>query len=379
MFFLIFSLIILSQNICSQERILPGIYSTEEYFDDLENKKIALVMNHSSLIENKLLVDTLMKKNFNVIKIFTPEHGFKGNEDAGKLIKNSKYNENIIIISLYGNKKKPSKEDLYDVDIVVFDIQDVGVRFYTYISTLHYIMEACAENNKKLIILDRPNPNGFYIDGPILEYKYKSFVGMHPVPIVYGMTIGEYALMINGEEWLTNKIKCNLKIVKCKNYTHDSIYIPPVPPSPNLKNIHSILLYPTIGLFEGTIMSVGRGTTLPFEIIGHPNFYDRSFCFIPQPTTGATNPPYKGRKCYGIDLRNCDFYKEKKLNITLIIEVYHKMKQHNFFNEYFNLLAGTDKLKKQIMNGLNEEEIRKSWQNDIENFKKIREKYLLYK
>jgi len=380
MIFLIFILTIVTfQNNYSQERILPGIYNTELYFKDLENKRIALAINHSSLIENKLLIDTLIKKNFNIIKIFSPEHGFQGKEDAGKHINNDRYNDSIKIISLYGTKKKPSKEDLLDIDIIIFDIQDVGVRFYTYLSTLHYIMEACAENNKQLIILDRPNPNGFYIDGPVLEKKYQSFIGLHPVPLVYGMTIGEYAMMINGEGWLSNGLKCNLKVIKCRNYTHDSIYIPPVPPSPNLKNIHAILLYPTIGLFEGTIMSVGRGTQFPFEVLGHPQFKEKLFYFIPESLPGATNPLYKGKKCYGIDLRNEHFYKDKKLNINLIIEIYNNMKfKNNFFNDYFNYLAGTDKLAKQIMSSFSEDEIRKSWQNDIKNFMKIREKYLLY-
>lgn len=380
MIFLFFYFIITTfHNTYSQEKILPGIYNTELYFSELNNKRLALVINHSSIIENKLLVDTLLNSNFRVIRIFTPEHGFKGIEDAGKNINNSKYKDSIDIVSLYGKKKKPVKEDLSDIDIVIFDIQDVGVRFYTYISTLHYIMEACAENNIPLIILDRPNPNGFYVDGPILEKKYKSFVGMHPVPIVYGMTIGEYALMINGEGWLSNGLKCNLKIVKCKNYTHDSIYVPPVPPSPNLRNIHSILLYPTLGLFEGTIMSVGRGTSFPFEVIGHPQYPIKTFSFVPKSTIGATNPLFEGKKCYGIDLRNTKFYLNKKINISLILETYNLMKSNkNFFNNYFNYLAGNEQLMQQITSGLSEEEIRKSWEQDLENFKKIRKKYLLY-
>ncbi len=377
--FLLVVFIIHLQNIYCQNKILPGIYQTEEYFHLIKNKKIGLVVNHSSIINNTHLVDTLLSCNFKVVKIFSPEHGFTGKLDAGKHVKNEKLSSNIEIVSLYGKKKKPDKKDLEDIEIMIFDIQDVGVRFYTYISTLHYVMEVCAENNVPLILLDRPNPNGFYVDGPVLKTEYSSFVGLHPVPVVYGMTIGEFSLMINGEKWLSNNLICDLTIVKCKNYTHDSLYKLPVSPSPNLKSMQAIYLYPSLCFFEGTIMSIGRGTEFPFEVIGHPDYPDKNFYFIPKSMPGAKQPLYMGIKCYGIDLRNADFYKSKQINLSLLISTFKKMGSKNsFFNNYFKYLAGTNELYLQILNNLQENEIRKSWQKDIEKFKKIRQKYLLY-
>ncbi len=386
--------IIASSFACSQNQLkqkLEVIYSedvkvgaerTEIYFPLLTEKSIAIVANHTSLIKNTHLVDSLLNLGININKVFSPEHGFRGTADAGARIDNKTDKKTgLPIISLYGKNKKPKKEDLSDIDIVIFDIQDVGARFYTYISTMTYVLEACAENNIPVIILDRPNPNGFYVDGPVLEKKYKSFIGMHPVPVVHGMTIGEYAKMINEEGWLKDGIKCDLNIIKCLNYDHAKLYQLPVRPSPNLPCMNSIYLYPSLCFFEGTIISVGRGTNTPFELIGHPDFSDGDFTFTPKSFPGASlNPPYKNISCLGYYLK--DFFKDKdmnKIHLNLLIEMYDFFKDKNdFFNSYFDRLAGTSELRKQIIAGKSEEEIRKSWQKDIDRYKKIRKKYLLY-
>ena len=289
--------------------IQVGAEQTQKYLPLLKNKRIALVANQSSLINSTHLVDSLLALNINLVKIFSPEHGFRGNADAGEVVSdNIDGKTGIPVISMYGKNKKPQSENLKDVDIMVFDLQDVGVRFYTYISSLHYVMEACAGNNIPLIVLDRPNPNGFYIDGPVLEKEFTSFIGMHPVPIVYGMTIGEYAKMINGEKWLKNEVKCDLTVIKCENYTHNSLYKLPVKPSPNLPDITSVYLYPSLCLFEGTIMSVGRGTKFPFHCYGHPDFKIASFKFKPVSIPGAAkHPKYEGKTCNGINVSD---YKE---------------------------------------------------------------------
>jgi len=280
-----------------------GIDRLHLFIDSLKNKRIAVVSNQTSVVNGIHLVDTLLALQLQVIKVFSPEHGFRGQGDAGEKIGNSvDERTGIPIISLYGNNKKPTESQLADVDIVIFDIQDVGVRFYTYISTLHYVMESCAEQTKKLLVLDRPNPNANYIDGPILELPFKSFVGMHPVPIVYGMTIGEYAMMINGEAWLEKQLNCNLWVIPCINYTHETSYKLPVAPSPNLKSEQAIALYPSLCLFEATTVSVGRGTNTPFEVYGHPNFPKNYFSFTPISKVGAKNPPQINRLCYGFDL-----------------------------------------------------------------------------
>jgi uncharacterized protein YbbC (DUF1343 family) len=287
------------------------------------------------------------------------------------------------VYSLYGSYKKPNDAQLKELDVVVFDIQDVGARFYTYISTLHYVMEACAEQKKLLIVLDRPNPNGYYVDGPVLDTAFKSFVGMHPVPVVHGCTVGEYARMINGEGWLKNKVKCELKIIKLKNYSHKTNYVLPVKPSPNLPNMSSIYLYPSLCFFEGTNVSVGRGTKHPFELIGKPNCKIGSDTFTPRHLPGiADHPPYEGKLCTGFDLRNygsniAPF--EKKLNLYWLIELYkNDTNQSAFFNDFFDKLAGTNKLKQQIIAGQSEDEIRKTWQADLQIYKKTRWRYLLY-
>lgn len=363
--------------------IITGAQRTEVYIPKLAGRKIAVTVNHTSLIGSTHIVDSLLSLGINVARIFSPEHGFKGKAEAGEYYADSISSVNDIrIISLYGKKRKPSPVDLEGIDIIVYDIQDIGVRFYTYISTLHYIMEACAGNDIPLLILDRPNPNGHYIDGPVLDIKYKSFVGIHTVPVVHGMTTGEYALMINGEGWLDKKKTCRLEVVTCENYKHTSFYILPENPSPNIRNMRSVYLYPSLCFFEGTIMNEGRGTGYPFQVYGHPDFKDSDFSYIPGTIPGAVNPRHKDVKCYGVDLRDIPLetlQSEARINLSYVIGAYQNMqKGDQFFNSYFNNLAGNDILRKQITDGLSEEQIRDSWQENLEYFRKIRKKYLLY-
>ena len=344
---------------------------------------MAVVANQTSLVKNRLLIDTLLSLGINITEIFAPEHGFKGEEDAGATVKNSKLKSNIAIVSLYGEHYKPTPDDLKNVDVVVYDLQDVGVRFFTYVSTLHYVMEACAENAKELIVLDRPDPNGYFVDGPVLDPQFKSVVGLDPVPIVYGMTPAEYAKMLNGEKWLKNGVQCNLLCVPIDGYNHRDLYELPVKPSPNLPNMPAIYLYPSLALFEGTSISVGRGTDTPFEVFGAPGLQEASFTFTPSSKPGASHPMYEGQKCSGYDLK--DFG-------TILIKNYQKLylfwlkgayknspDKTKFFNSYFTQLAGTDMLQKQIEKGAPDEDIRKSWEPNLSNFKKIRKRYLLYK
>ncbi len=364
--------------------IEPGSYQLEKYLKLLEGKHIALVVNHTSVIYNTHLLDTLISRGIVIEKIFSPEHGFWGRDEAGVAVDDEKYSQSLIpVISLYGTEKKPAISDMKKLELVVFDIQDVGARFYTYLSTLHYVMEACAESNIPLLVLDRPNPNGFYVDGPVLKKEFKSFVGLHPVPLVYGMTIGEYANMINGEGWLKNSVKCDLTIIKCENYSHSSYYILPVDPSPNLREMRAIYLYPSLAFFEGTIVSIGRGTDFPFLVAGHPDYPDHKFSFIPlNENSKGLDPKLKDKTCFGIDLRKIclDSLKNKhEIDLSYLIDMYHALNRRNdFFSDYFDLLAGTDKLKKQITEGKSIEQIQESWIAEIEEFKKIRAKYLLY-
>jgi uncharacterized protein YbbC (DUF1343 family) len=367
--------------------ITTGAQQTELYLPKLKNKKVAIVTNASGIINNKHLVDTLLKHKVKIVKIFGPEHGFRGTADAGEKVKSGKDSKtNITVVSLYGSHKKPTKEDLKGIDIVIYDIQDVGVRFYTYISTMTYIMEACAENNKPLVILDRPNPNGFYIDGPIMTDKYKSFLGLHNVPIVYGMTCGEYAQMVNGEGWLKNKLTCKLEIIPLKNYDRKKFVAGlPVKPSPNLPNDTAILLYPTLGLFEGTIVSLGRGTNFPFQVIGNP-YIDKEtypFSFTPKSNTISSKPKYQDTLCYGLDARLLynSILKNKQIDLTLLNMFYnHSLnKQSVFFDNNFNYHAGNDDLKQQIILSIFPKEIREEWRPQLESFKAIRLKYLIYK
>lgn len=381
-------------NISSSDKhVMTGAEQINQYLPLLKGKAIAVFANQTSVVHQTHLVDTLTKLGIRIVKIFGPEHGFRGKSDAGEHVNNGiDIPTGIPVVSLYGNHKKPNPTDLSDIDILLFDIQDVGVRFYTYISSLQYCMEACIENNKQLIILDRPNPNGFYIDGPVLDPAFQSFVGMQPVPVVYGMTIGEYALMLYGEHWLsvqsnywtTNK---NLiKVIPCKNYDHHSLYALPVNPSPNLKQMQSVYWYPSICFFEGTILSEGRGTEMPFQVFGHPMLPDNLYGFTPVPNQGAKSSKCFYQKCYGWNLSgtNEEVLKNtgKKIQIKYLLEAYQLFPgKDSFFlkNNFFNNLAGNDILMKQIKNGFTENEIRKSWEPDIIKFKSIRKKYLLYK
>ena len=368
----------LSNSVFSQE-IIQGAERVDYYFNKLNDKKIAIIANNTSVIEtskgNTHIIDTLIARGLSVNKIFSPEHGFLGDKDDGEKFENAFYN-NIEIISLYGGNRRLKDEDIEDIDIIIFDIQDVGVRFYTYLSTLHYAMQSAARKNKKFIIMDRANPNSFYIDGPILDLKNSSFIGLHPVPIVYGMTIGEYGLMINGEGWLENNLKVDLEVIKLKNYNHKLKYEPPIRPSPNLPNIQSIYLYPSLAFLEKTEVSVGRGTTIQFQIYGHPDFKG-DFSFTPQPNFGSQYPKLKGVLSYGEDLRN--YKTSNMIELKWLINSFTQINdKNNFFRSDFDKLSGTSNLKKQIIEGLSESEIRDSWKEGLEKFKKIRKKYLLY-
>lgn len=364
----------------SPPKIVVGAERTQAYFPLLAGKKIGIVGNQSSLIHQSHLVDSLVSAKFNVVKVFSPEHGFRGTADAGAKVNSSiDPKTKLPIVSLYGSNKKPTQEQLKGIDILIFDIQDVGVRFYTYISTLDYVMEACAEANIPVIVLDRPNPNGHYIDGPILEEKYKSFVGMHPVPVVYGMTIGEYAQMINGENWLEKDFKCDLTVISLENYTHQSRYSLPIAPSPNLKSDRSINLYPSLCFFEGTSMSVGRGTETPFEIYGHPQLPSTLFSFTPKSMAGSSDPKLKGVKCYGYDL-GADTTYLSQLNIAYLIDANKQLGSDVLFknDKFFNILAGNSVFIEQLKSGKTEDEIRESWKAGLDEFRVTREKYLLY-
>jgi uncharacterized protein YbbC (DUF1343 family) len=373
------------QNDKVSERITIGAEKLDEILQLIEGKSVAVVANQTSRVGDTHLVDTLISIEVDVKAVFSPEHGFRGDADAGEKVNSKKDQKTgLPLISLYGSNKKPTKQQLEDIDIVIFDIQDVGARFYTYISTLHYVMEACAEADKKVIILDRPNPNGQSIDGPIRKNGFESFAGMHPIPIIHGMTIGEYGMMINGENWLKNDLVCDLEVVTCDNYTHDSTYSLPIAPSPNLRSDQSIALYPSLCLFEGTILSVGRGTETPFEIFGHPDlgkFPDKyDFEFTPVSSYGAKYPKLEDKKCFGKDLTQIEV-KNGILNLDWIIETHNDMDRNDYFitkNGWFDLLAGTDELRKQIEKGLTESEIRASWKEGLNAFQLTREKYLIY-
>lgn len=363
--------------------IQTGAEQTEEYLPLLKDRKVALVINQTSVIGNRLLLDSLLKLKINIVKIFSPEHGFRGESDAGEKINNQLDNQTgLPVISLYGNNKKPKLEDLKGIDIVLFDIQDVGARFYTYISTMTYLMESCAENQIDFLLLDRPNPNGFYIDGPLLQKEFSSFVGLHSVPVVYGMTIAEYARMVNGEKWLNGSLRCNLTTIPCKGYSHSSFYQLPVKPSPNLPNMRSIYLYPSLCFFEGTVVSVGRGTDWQFQVIGFPEYEKGDFLFTPVSKPGAQSPPYLNKICKGYDLSilsEKDLQQTRHISLKWLIEMYRNSPdKNNFFNIFFVKLTGNSELKKQIIDGWDEEKIRSGWQSDIDAFKKIRKKYLLY-
>lgn len=359
-----------------------GVERLHLFLDSLKDKRIAVVGNQTSVVGNTHLVDSLLGMKLNVIKVFAPEHGFRGQADAGEKVHSTVDEKTgIPLISLYGNNKKPTEEQLSDIDIVIYDIQDVGVRFYTYISTLHYVMEACAEQKKQLIVLDRPNPNGHYIDGPIREPQHKSFVGMHPVPIVYGMTIGEYAMMINGERWLKDSLICDLWVIPCKNYNHKIKYSLPVPPSPNLRSDLAIASYPSLCLFEATTVSVGRGTDWPFEVYGHPRFPVTDFCFVPISMIGAKSPLHENKECHGFDLERNNQRRKYEINLSYLIKAKDLLGDSiPYINQpgFFDRLAGTSALREQINMGWSAKEIRETWEPGLQSFKAIRKKYLLY-
>ncbi len=384
-----------------QEKIITGAERYDIYIPLLKDKKVGVVTNQTGVITNQIIgtvyvqdprqepktkvtniltsiVDNLISQKIKVQKIFAPEHGFRGTADAGEHVVDGKdTTTGLPIISLYGNNKKPKPEQLEGIDIMVFDLQDVGARFYTYISTLHYIMEACAENHIPLIILDRPNPNGAIVDGPILEKEHTSFVGMHTIPLLHGMTIGEYARMINGEKWLKDGIQCDLKVIQCLNYKREMAYSLPIKPSPNLPNDQAINLYPSLCLFEGTNVSVGRGTEKQFQIYGSPFLPKSDFSFTPIPNFGAKEPVYKDQLCNGEDLTTTT--KVGQLELKWLIKAYNStLDKTKFFNDFFTKLAGTKKLQQQIENGVSEIEIRKSWEKGLKDFKEMRNKYLIY-
>ena len=393
LFFVLFSLQdgIAQKN--QRDAILTGADQTNLYLHKLQGKRVAIFANQTTTIGNTHLVDTLQKLQIQIIAIFGPEHGFRGKADAGEHVSNDiDVQTGIPVISLYGDHKKPTAADLKNVDVMLFDIQDVGVRFYTFISSLQYYMEAAIENDKELIILDRPNPNGFYVDGPVLDMAFKSFVGMQPVPIVYGLTIGEYAKMLLGEKWLDKKCfpipsnsKYKMTIIPCKNYTHESKYVLPVHPSPNLKEMQSVYLYPSICFFEGTVMSEGRGTDKPFQIFGHPTLPSTLFAFTPKPNAGAKSSKCFNQVCYGWNVSGSkeDVLKmvDNKIQIKFMMEAYQIFPgKDSFFlkNNFFNKLAGNNTLMQQIKDGKTEADIRKSWEPELVKFKAIRKKYLLY-
>ncbi|HEY9169076.1 MAG TPA: DUF1343 domain-containing protein [Lutibacter sp.] len=364
------------------KEIVVGANNTAAYLPLLAGKNVALVTNQTSVLFKKNgfthLVDSLLSQGITIKKVFSPEHGFRGDVDAGEIVADGiDVKTGLPIVSLYGKNKKPSQEQLLGIDLVVFDIQDVGVRFYTYISTLHYVMEACAENNIPLIVLDRPNPNAHFIDGPTLKMEHSTFLGMHPVPLVYGMTIGEYAQMINGEQWLKDKVTCNLTVIPLQNYTHQSEYHLPIKPSPNLPNDQAINLYPSLGFFEGTNINAGRGTENQFQQYGAPFFPKSNFTYTPQPNPGSKNPKHLGKLCYGVNLKNTK--RMSNVNINWLLDAYSKTPNtESFFGSSFTAHVGNTELEIQIKNEISAKEIQNSWQPEIAVFKIVRAKYLLY-
>lgn len=369
------------------DTIVPAADQFYKYYDFIKGKRLGLVVNHTSMVGQTHLVDTLLSMDCTIKKIFAPEHGFRGKADAGEKLKDGVDGKTgIPIVSLYGKNKKPSAAQFENLDLIIFDIQDVGARFYTYTSTMTYIMEACARYKVPLLILDRPNPNGHYVDGPILQKGQRSFVGLHPVPVVHGLTVAEYARMINGEGWLEDNLKCELYHVECLNYNHNKFYKLPVKPSPNLPNMHSIYLYPSLCLFEGTTVSVGRGTNKQFQIYGHPACSKGTYQFKPTPKAGAKRPKHKDKECKGYNLSTLpiqSLQQQGAFKLDYVLDFYKKLEteeQADFFlsNKFFNLLAGNEELMAQIKEQKNAVSIRATWALELEAYKKIRKKYLLY-
>ncbi|MBO6515956.1 MAG: DUF1343 domain-containing protein [Bacteroidia bacterium] len=366
--------------------IQVGAAQLQQYLPLLKGKKVAMMVNQTSTVGNTHVVDTLLQWGVDIVKIFAPEHGFRGDHSAGAHVNSSVDKKTgLPIVSLYGKSRKPSAEMVKGIDVIIFDIQDVGVRFYTYISSMHYLMETCQENDLEMLVLDRPNPNGHYVDGPVLDIKYKSFIGMHPVPLVHGMTVGEFAKMINGQNWLSGRQPCKLTVIKCLNYNHDSLYQLPIRPSPNLPTMASVYLYPTLGLFEGTNVSIGRGTDKPFEVVGRPGQKEGGHVFTPSSIPGvADHPKYEGVECRGMVLTEfAETYilSNKRIYLDwlrLFYETNNTEKNGAYFKSFFTKLSGSTMLQKQIEGGLSSDEIYKSWSADLEAFKVIRAKYLLY-
>ncbi len=375
---LIFFILVSCNAQKTETELQVGAARMSEYLPLLEGKRVALVVNQTSEINGTHLVDTLVSRGVDIIKVMAPEHGFRGEAPDGETIDDSRdAKTGIPIISIYGKSKKPSPEMLEDVDVLIFDIQDVGIRFYTFISTMHYVMEAASENNKEVIILDRPNPNGMYIDGPVRDDHISAFVAMHPIPIVHGLTVGELAQMINGEGWLENGVKADLTVISMAGWDHTSEYALPIKPSPNLPNDNSIALYPTLGLFEGTVVSVGRGTDHPFEQIGHPLYSKGAVMFTPEPNAGSKYPPLEGELCKGYAFYDAE--SPKGLTLKWILDFYQDLSpKTEFFKDYLTLLAGTEELRKQIELGLTEEQIKATWQPKLNQYKTMRKQYLLY-
>lgn len=369
--------------IVKAERVVVGAERTNLYLPMLEGKRVAVMTNQSGTVGNEHLVDVLVKNKVNVVGIFSPEHGFRGTADAGEHVSSSVDSKTgIAIWSLYSNSAgKPTVNHMKQFDILLFDLQDVGLRFYTYYASMARLMDACAEHSKKMIVLDRPNPNGFYVDGPILDMKHKSGVGWLPIPVVHGMTLGELALMINGEKWLPNKRVCDVEVIPCDNYNHQTRYELPIAPSPNLPNIHSIYLYPSTCLFEGTVVSLGRGTDFPFQAYGHPQYKNSTFSFTPRSVSGAKNPPLLNKKCYGVDLRNVSHNEiwTNGFDLSYVIDAYNNLKiGEKFFSSFFEKLVGVDYIRKDIIAGKSVTEIKQKWQSDVARFKEQRRPYLLY-
>lgn len=371
-------------SVCAQQKnVIVGAEQTKEYFPILKNKRIAVFSNHTGMIGNKHLLDVLLENKFNVVAIFSPEHGFRGDADAGEHVPGSvDAKTGVPILSLYDGKSgRPGDESMRKFDLLIVDIQDVGLRFYTYYASMTRLMDACAEHNKKVLLLDRPNPNGHYVDGPILDMKYKSGVGWLPIPTVHGMTLGELALMINGERWLPASRVCDITVIGCKNYTHQTLYRLPIPPSPNLPNMTAVYLYPSTCYFEATPVSLGRGTALPFQIYGHPNMQGYDYSFTPESMPGAKNPPQLGRLCHGVDLSGLsdEAIREKGIDLSYVIDAYRNLNlDDHFFRPFFELLIGTDYVRKMIKEGKTADEIKAMWKDDVEQFKVQRKPYLLY-
>jgi len=366
------------------DEILTGAQRTELYFPIIQGKRLGLLANQTSTIGRTHLADSLLRSGFSLIRVFCPEHGFRGEAGAGDHVSDSRDpTTGLEVVSLYGQRKKPTPEDLRDIELMIIDIQDVGVRFYTYISSMSYVMEACAAKGIPVLVLDRPNPHGHYIDGPILKTAFSSFVGMHEVPLIHGMTLGEYALMVNGERWLQDRLQCELKVVRISGYTHRDMYQLPIQPSPNLPNMSAVYLYPSLALFEGTNLSVGRGTDVPFQVFGHPGLKEAPFRFTPESRPGvAAHPPHEGVLCKGYELHDFgDRFMQtyRRLYLFWLIETYKELGgPSDYFNPYFDKLAGSDELRTQILTGMSEQQIRESWKPGLDSYRQIRKKYLLY-